>query len=92
MATSSTRSRRKPAARVSARCVVQELCAIKETPIVTPEELALASGDRITSAAAMQAALGLVDDLRREAQQIDTIRARLLDLPSSQPPRRALLL
>lgn len=92
MATSSTPSRRKPAAKANAHArVVKRLCTLKETPIATPAALALASGDRVTSAEAMQAALKLADALVNEAQQVSAARQRLIDLPAAQRPLRTLL-
>ena len=105
MATSSTPSRRKPAAKDSAHArVVKRLCTLKETPIATPEVLALAGGDRVTSSEVMQAALKLTDAsevmqaalkltdaLVHEAQQVSAARQRLIDLPAAQRPLRTLL-
>jgi hypothetical protein len=90
---SSTRSRRKRAAKASAHArAVKRLCTLKETPIATPQALALAGGDTVSSTEVMVEALQLVDTLEREAQQVTTVRQRLIDLPSSRSPGRALLL
>jgi hypothetical protein len=63
--------------------VVKKLCAIKETPIATPDLLALASGERVACAGVMGTALVLSEDLEREAERAGTIRLRLIDLPAA---------
>lgn len=92
MATSSTRSRRRRGAKGNAHAsAVKRLCKLKEQSI-PPAALALAGGDRTPSAEVMGAALKLGNGLAHEAQQVTTVRQRLVDLPASWQPCRALLL
>lgn len=92
MATSSTRSRRRRDAKGNAHAgAVKRLWKLKEQSI-PPAALAIAGGDRMPSAEMMGEALKMGNGLAHEAQQVNTIRQRLVDLPASWQPCRALLL